>query len=211
MVPFGRPNSKKMSIPDHRLTHFASVVSAVAQELGIVARLEGISHKRVDTWSILGERDEREGQLRLALNELNEYIVKSNPESTKTLRFMIVDLLPKLLMVYQSLRFPQIFKTSSVQLPTKVNLEPFPGVIHDTGLFLPVSTCLRLLAVSLSDVEAKNHLIDCGNLKSIVSHMVDDPLNPLQRESAVFVVKVLTTDFPRGQEEISKLMSPSSS
>ena len=200
-----------MSIPDHRLTHFASVVSAVAQELSIVERLEGVPHKRVDTWSILGERDEREGQLRLALNELNEYIVKCKPESTKTLRFMIVDLLPKLLMVYQSLRFPQIFKTSSVQLPTKVNLEPFPGVIHDTGLFLPVSTCLRLLAVSLSDVEAKNHLIDCGNLKSIVSHMVDDPLNPLQRESAVFVVKVLTTDFPRGQEEISKLMSPSSS
>jgi hypothetical protein len=71
-----------------------------------------------------------------------------------------------------------------------------------------VSACLRLIAVSLTDIEAKQTLIDTGNVKTIVSHMVDDPLNPFQREAAVFVVNVFTRDFPPGQLAVSSVMNP---
>lgn len=116
--------------------------------------------------------------------------------------------IPRLLRDYQALRFPEILSPSSVSLPLKRDLSSFPEIIYETGLFVPVSACLRLVAVSLSDNETKQELVDADNVKVIVSHMVDDPLNPYQRESAVFVIKVLTSDFAAGQQAVGECIFP---
>jgi|LauGreDrversion4_2_1035121.scaffolds.fasta_scaffold94103_2 hypothetical protein len=155
----------------------------------------------------LGDVDDRSAHIADIINVSNDYLVSHPTAETGKLRHFIVEQVPRLLVGYQALRFPQILGESSSELPLKEHLSRFPEKIHQTGLFLPVSAFLRLIAVSLTDDSAKQLLIDSGGLKAIISHTVDDPLNPLQRESAVFVMKVLTLNYPPAQAAVAKFMS----
>lgn len=155
----------------------------------------------------LGDMSDRSLHAAHIINDINNYLVSSPPSESEALRLFIVRTIPQLLLGYQALRFPQILEETSKDLPLKEHLSRFPEIIATTGLFLPVSACLRLIAVSLVDDIAKQSLVDSGGLKTIISHAVDDPLNPLQRESAVFVIKVLTLNFPPGQEAVAQFMS----
>ena len=164
-----------------------------------------------DDVSFLGAEEDRSVELARRLDLINQFVVSSSLEDTRETRLAIAEMLPKFLTQYQALRFPVILMNDSQnQMPTKADLSKFPEIIYDTGLFVPVSACLRLIAVSLVDHEAKIRLLESGNVKAIVSHMVDDPLNPFQRESAVFVVNVLTRDFEEGQRAVASLMTPGS-
>jgi hypothetical protein len=109
---------------------------------------------------------------------------------------------------YQALRFPEILRPESHALPVKRDLSTVPDILIRSGLFVPVSACLRLIAVSLQDNKSKKSLLDNNNLKAIVSHMVDDPLNAFQREAAIFVIKVLTTNYPPAVEALAQLKVP---
>jgi hypothetical protein len=193
-----------MSEAIHELSN---LISGVATELGFLRIVPLPSFEFAPSIASLGYPDDRSASMMKILNSLNEFIVKHSPSSTKDLRLFVARYLPQFLLGYQSLRFPHIADSGSTTMPTKEDLSMFPEIINDTGLFVPVSTCLRLIAVSLLDAESKAELIDAGNVKAIVSHMVDDPLNPFQRESAIFVVKVLTTDFERGKRAISDFIA----
>lgn len=193
-----------MSDANHEISN---LISGVATELGFLGIVPLPPCDFAPSIANLGDPDDRSASMMKILNSLNELIVTHSPSSTKDLRLFIVRYLPQFLLGYQSLRFPHIVDSGGTTMPTKEDLSKFPEIINDTGLFVPVSTCLRLIAVSLLDAESKAELLDAGNTKAIVSHMVDDPLNPFQRESAIFVVKVLTTDFERGQRAISDFMA----
>ncbi len=157
--------------------------------------------------SSFGSVDDRTQSMADLLNDANNYIISNDPRVTKELRLFVVKHIPSFLMAYQALRFPAMHNNSIV-LPVKSSLSKFPEVVQTSGFFVPVSTCLRLVAVALVDEDARKALLDTeGGVKTIVSHMVDDPLNPYQRESAVFAVKVFTENFPQGQEAISKVMT----
>lgn len=131
------------------------------------------------------------------LNEINDFIVNSDPKETLPLRKKVVELIPLLLMNYQLLR---VLSSGA----SKESLSKWPEIVEITGLKIPVSTCLRLIAVCLLDSEVKQCLVDVPlGVKAIVSHMADDPLNPFQREGAIFAIKVLTTDFSPGQDALS--------
>jgi hypothetical protein len=155
----------------------------------------------------LGDVADRSENIADIINNTNNYLVNHSDTETKSLRLFVVENIPRLLLGYQAMRFPQILGEESKHLPFKEHLSRFPELISQTGLYLPVSACLRLIAVSLTDDCAKQALIDSGGLKAIISHTVDDPLNPLQRESAVFVMKVLTLNFPPAQAAVAKFMS----
>jgi hypothetical protein len=151
----------------------------------------------------LGSVEDRTQSIADILNDANNYIVSHDRHVTRNLRLFVAQHIPGFLMGYQALRFPQIVDPKC--LPVKSDLNTFPDAIHSSGFYVPVSTCLRLLAVSLIDDEARDTLLASEHgVKTIVSHMVDDPLNPFQRESAVFVVKVFTENYPKGQEAIGK-------
>lgn len=189
----------------------SQLIRTVSTELGFFddAQQAG-SGAGVPVDDLLGEVDDRVARMVSIFNSVNEFIVSSDPLETAALREYVVDHLPRFLVGYQSIRFPQIKETGTSQFPTKADLTKFPELINDTGLFVPVSTCLRLIAVCLTDDRSKQRLIDCGNVKSIVSHMVDDPLNPFQRESAIFVVNVFTREYPPAQAAVSSVMRPPS-
>jgi hypothetical protein len=155
----------------------------------------------------LGTADAREIRMLSILNDINDYATKNEPAKTLSLRLFVARYMPRFLLGYQSLRFPQILEKSAPILPNKVDLSRFPELVNETGLFVPVSAVLRLIAVCIVDDEAKEELIRAGNVKTIVSHMVDDPLNPYQRECAIFVVKVFTTGYEKGQIAISGFMA----
>lgn len=190
---------------EDRIESLASMMTIVGSHLGIQHRLTVPNCKGKLCISSFGSVDDRTQSVADLLNDANNYIVSNDPRVTRELRLFVVKHIPDFLMAYQSLRFPSHMQDET--LPMKSSLEKFPEVVQTSGFFLPVSTCLRLLAVALIDEEARESLIETETgVKAIVSHMVDDPLNPYQRESAVFVVKVLTENFPRGQEAISKVM-----
>jgi hypothetical protein len=188
---------------------FVRIMASVGSALGFVEQPWISSYGIHEEVSFLGSEKERSMELTRRLNEINNFVVSNTIEDTREIRLAIVEMIPVFLMQYQALRFPVILTNDRAnQLPTKADLSRFPEVIYETGLFVPVSACLRLIAVSLIDHESKVRLLESGNLKTIVSHMVDDPLNPFQRESAVFVVNVLTRDFEEGQRAVASVMTP---
>jgi hypothetical protein len=183
------------------------IMDSVANVLGISNNIYNPINPSGSLFEKLSEVDSRESTLRCLINEYNDFVVQNDPETTKTFRLFVVSELPRFLVGYQLLRFPSVSSSEDWPLPTKQSLQDFPEAVVETGLYVPVSACLRLLAVCLSDVEAKQCFIDSGNVKALMSHMVDDPLNPLQRESAIFAVNVLTRDFEPAQRSIAELMS----
>ena len=201
--------AKKIASAEEFVTLLRQLVSSVGERLSFSWEPGRKRSHSFYIQELLGPADGRSSRILGILNRVNEFIVMNAPDSTLELRKYVVTEIPKFLLEYQALRFPEIIDPSCVSLPLKRDLSLFPEVIYETGLFIPVSACLRLIAVSLSDSSAKQVLV--GNpesIKSIVSHMVDDPLNPYQRESAVFLVKVLTSDFPPAQEALAKCMTP---
>ena len=200
--------SSAMSRAQNIKDELAGLLKCIGDSLGM--ELDVCTTAAMSDGSIedLGPVEDRASYIHKQLNAVNEYVSSTEPTSTRDLRLFVVEFIPRFLLAYQALRFPVISDSSSSGLPTKSDLSTFPEVIYDTGLFVPVSACLRLIAVSLTDTESKQKLIDAGNVKTIVSHMVDDPLNPFQREAAVFVVNVFTRDFPPGQLAVSSVMTP---
>ena len=184
------------------------VIQVVAGTLGfqtILSLLPRSEELTVD--SVLGDPVDRSQNMAGIINDVNAYVVSSDPSESIELRDFVIEHIPRFLLGYQSVRFPQIINSRSTDLPTKADLSKFPELINDTGLFVPVSSCLRLIAVSLVDERAKQKLIDTGNVKAIVSHMVDDPLNPFQREAAIFVINIFTRDYPPAQSAASSIMN----
>ena len=141
------------------------------------------------------------------INSLNKYVIDNETEITKEFRLFVVEVVPRFLVAYQLLRFPVHETPQDGALPTNKSFTDFPQSVTGSGLYVPVSACLRLLAVCLTDEPAKRRLVECGNVKALVSHMVDDPLNPFQRESAIFAINVLTRDYEPAQRAISHFMS----
>ena len=198
---------RKMSVVEEHISTLTDLVGVFWTHLALGdSEFVSIVSKNL-TIDDLGDISERGHKAADMLNEVNNYLVSTSPTESERLRLFVIKTIPRLLLAYQALRFPQIMGEASKDLPLKEHLSRFPEIIANTGLFLPVSACLRLVAVSLVDDTAKQTLLESGGLKSIISHAVDDPLNPLQRESAVFVIKVLTLNFPPGQEAVAKFMS----
>lgn len=199
-----------MSVLEEHMSNLSGLICFFCKHLDMESIECGC---RIDCFSemeYVGDISERSAKAADILNNINNFLVSHPPYDTERIRIFVVRTVPKLLLAYQALRFPQILGEDTRDLPLKEHLSKFPEIIANTGLFLPVSACLRLVAVSLVDDKAKQTLIDEGGLKAIISHTVDDPLNPLQRESAVFVIKILTLNFPPGQEAVAKFMSSSS-
>jgi len=208
---FGKISSgaiAKMATVDDHHDSLVDLLSIIALYLGFSKTLDFCREPHTLKIENLGDVDERTQSAADIINTLNYYIQSQPPNVSRKLRLAIVRYMPHFLRGYQSLRFPQISQPESKELPLKHDLSTFPEIISTTGLFVPVSTCLRLIAVSLIDDDAKHALIESDGVKAIVSHMVDDPLNPYQREAAVFVIKIFTMNFPPGQDAISKVMQP---
>ena len=201
---FSLAMSRAQNIKDQ----LAGLLKCISESLGIEFDFGMTECQLRQKIGDIGPVDDRASYIHNQLNAVNEYISSTDPTATRDLRLFVLQFIPRFLVAYPALRFPVISDSSSTALPTKSDLSTFPAIIYDTGLFVPVSACLRLIAVSLTDIEAKQTLIDTGNVKTIVSHMVDDPLNPFQREAAVFVVNVFTRDFPPGQLAVSSVMNP---
>jgi len=204
---FSSRRFRKMSVVEERTNNLIRLIGLFRNHLD----LEGLTQVLVvgNELSLddLGDMSDRSLHAAHIINDINNYLVTSPPSESESLRLFIIRTMPQLLMGYQALRFPQILGETRKDLPLKEHLSRFPEIIATTGLFLPVSACLRLIAVSLVDDIAKQTLVDSGGLKTIISHAVHDPLNPLQRESAVFVIKVLTLNFPPGQKAVAQFMS----
>jgi hypothetical protein len=153
------------------------------------------------------ENGEAISAIRERINRYIEVVIGSDHQDTLPFRLFVAEYIPKFLLAYQALRFEVGNRQGSSELPSKSSLSEFPLIVAETGLYVPVSSFLRLLAVCLCDTACKTRLVDCGNVKSLMSHMVDDPLNPLQRECAVFAMNVLTRDFPPAQAAVTEIMS----
>ena len=155
-----------------------------------------------------GPPTEREQVISTRIQAFIDYITTVDAEKSQELRYKVVDLVPSFLLAYQALRFRNIdSEAQGAAMPTKETLSEFPTVVAETGLYMPVSKLLRLVAVSLTDEAAKRRIVEGCYTKALMSHMVDDPLNPLQRECAVFAINVLTRDFEPAQRAISQIMS----
>ena len=196
-----------MSVVNDHISTLNDLIHLFSLHLNLPNMLNGTESLGKLNLEDLGDVPDRSHNAANIVNDINNYLVNSSPGESESLRLLVVKEIPRFLLAYQALRFPQILGETSNQLPLKDDLSKFPDIIASTGLFLPVSACLRLVAVSLVDDMAKQTLIDSGGLKTIISHAVDDPLNPLQRESAVFVIKVLTLNFPAGQRAVAQFMS----
>lgn len=199
---FGSIFEEKMA---NEIGKLSKLITYVSRSLELENVLADLPDETIPD-DFLGPPDDRAFRMVSILNTANAYISSLSPENSLNIRLFVVRYFPRFLMRYQALRFPQILDNVSSSLPTKSDLSRFPEVVNETGLFLPVSAILRLIAVSLIDEESKEELIRAGNVKAIVSHMVDDPLNPFQRECAIFVIKVFTTGFERGQAAIGEFM-----
>ena len=151
----------------------------------------------------LGSPEEREHAVSLIIQAYIDFITTEDPQKSQKLRFKVVDHVPPFLLAYQALRFRNIDQA----MPTKETLSEFPAIVVETGLYMPVSKLLRLVALSLTDEASKRRILERGHTKALMSHMVDDPLNPLQRECAVFAINLLTRDFEPAQRAISDIMS----
>ena len=198
---------RKMSVVNDHISTLNDLIHLFSLHLNLPNMLNGTASLGKLNLEDLGDIPDRSHNAANIVNDINNYLVNSSPVESESLRLLVVKEMPRFLLAYQALRFPQILGERSNQLPLKDDLSKFPDIIASTGLFLPVSAFLRLVAVSLVDDMAKQALIDSGGLKTIISHAVDDPLNPLQRESAVFVIKVLTLNFPAGQRAVAEFMS----
>jgi len=204
---FSSRRFRKMSVADQHISKLEDLIRLFVTHLGLPNSGKESLSPRSMTIEDLGDVSDRSDNAADIVFDINNYLVNTSPIESETLRLFVVTEIPRLLLAYQALRFPQILGETSTDLPLKEHLSSFPEIIANTGLFLPVSACLRLIAVSLVDDTAKQTLIDSGGVKTIISHAVDDPLNPLQRECAVFVLKVLTLNFPPGQQAVARFMS----
>ena len=152
------------------------------------------------------EVSSRSGFITLRLNEVNDFVLNTDSRGSTRLLFLLLKWIPRTLLAYQALRFPQILESDAALMPRREDLGSIPAIVEKTGVFLPVSACLRLIAVCMVDDAARQFLVESGGVKTVVSHLVDDPLNPFQRESAIFAVKMLTLNFPPAQAEVDRIM-----
>jgi hypothetical protein len=182
-------------------------LATIATALQLSPSLYPCENLKAGSVEEFGPPEDRELAICRNIERYIDYITATDGSVTKDLRFIVIDFVPRFLLAYQALRFQPISGEDTASMPTKDTLAEFPAIVVDTGLYMPVSKLLRLVAVSLIDGESKQRLVDSGNSKALMSHMVDDPLNPLQRECAVFAVNVLTRDFEPAQRVISEIMS----
>ena len=143
----------------------------------------------------------------VAINRVNQHVVESDPFDTTDLREYISKTVPRVLFGYLELRFPHIADKHMCTMPVKSDLSKWPDRVVETGVYVPVTQLLRLLAVSLAEEKCKALLVaNPDSVKTILSHCTDDPLIPFQRENGIFVLKTLTMNSPASQAAISKLL-----
>jgi hypothetical protein len=143
--------------------------------------------------SSLGTTSERADEMAVIVEAVNAHLTLSDPLGSVELRRTILDLIPQILMHYQALRFPAILDPMAPLPPVKSGQSGHPEIVKRTGMILPVSGLLRLIGVSLLDKDSIENFKSNGlNVRVILSHAVDDPLNPYQRENAIFVLKIIS-------------------